>query len=40
MMLSRYDHAGSRPGRLWRGVVLYGRRSGQPLAPARELSQV
>jgi hypothetical protein len=40
MVLSKYDGAGSRPGRLWRGVMPYGRRSGQLLAPARELSQV
>jgi hypothetical protein len=40
MVFSQYDGAGSRPGRLWRCVMPYGRRSGQLLAPARELSQV
>lgn len=32
--------AGCRPGRLWRGVVPYGRSHGRLPAPARQLSQV
>jgi hypothetical protein len=40
MVLSRYDDAGCRPGRHWRGVLPYGRSNGRLFAPAHESSQI